>query len=599
MTSTKLHPTLIYNSKKTIEEALEKLSKFNKVFVCRPTGFGKTYMLTQVAKQIYKENPNKRIAYIYPLDIIMKDVINKYGKNGADKEISEIILRKTDFISYQRMSREYNKYGASYWKEELKKYSIILLDEVHSAGSENFRNIYEGFRELVDNGELKMIGVTATPNRMDDTYGNSVLESIFDNIQVYEYTLANCIEDGIIDKMVIASRKYDIVSMAEDLRLKSKKECAERGITFDDDSYSVELSKMLKEYGTEAEMIIKYIQLAGYDFKDKENNDTKYFKFIVFFNNIEDVASNGTMVERWFNEAFNSVAYKKGLCSEKYTIRSHYLTSSDTEQNAISKVVKDKPTRFKYTDANKLLEKKLKQDYYIDLILTVNMTNMGYHDDNINGIMMLRGTRSEIVFYQQLGRAISVTSKHKPLIFDLVNNNKSKFWSKKDRTFAIEKGILSNQAGVNEKEEKDFSNYVVGLDGDYDACEEFLSRWSDVYLSIKTKEVFMYVDRRAPIVAIAADLNKTCTEVASDLLNLGITLRAEDAMFLYEKDIAEAEMSDIEDKKTANAIIFSLNSKEADNYHKEKGVKRDSLYRRIINLRKKGKVHTEYGQFDE
>lgn len=578
-TSNGLHPTLKKESMKTIADAISKLASCGKVFICRPTGFGKTYMLTRIAKHFYQMYPDKRIAYIYPLDIIQSDVINKYGKNDSDPEIREIVTNKIDFISYSKMTREYNKYGEDYWKEEFKnKYSILLLDEVHSAGSENFRAIYNGFKELIDNKELFMVGVTATPNRMDDTLGNSVLESIFDNVCTYEYGLADCIEDGIIDKLVIATRKYDMVSLANDLKTSMKNKCKSKKIQFDDEAFNVELGKMLKESGTEAEMILKYIQLAGYDLR---GNDSKYFKFIVFFNNISDVANKGPMIERWFNEAFNKVAFDKGLVKHTYKIRSHYLTSSDTEYNEISKTVKEKDTRYKYRDTNKLLRQNLKQEYCIDLILTVNMTNMGYHDDDINGIMMLRGTRSEIIYYQQLGRAISVKSKHRPLIFDFVNNVNTKFWFKKDRIKTIEKGLLSGSRERNS--DVDYSNFIANIEGDYDAFDDFMNRWSDEYYSVKASIAYMYKERKAPIVVIAADISKSCMEVVKELIGMNIELRPEDAMFYYEKLIANSDKSSKDDKVNANIIIHCLNSKDASEYS-NRLTSRSSLYARIIKL---------------
>lgn len=588
MSTKKLHPTLLAESKKTLDEALSKLDKFGKVFVCRPTGFGKTYMLIQIAKEYRNKYPDKRVAYIYPLDIIPSEIKVKYGKNSDDKDVRDTVNNSIDFISYAALTRKANENGDDYWYNEIKdKYSIILLDEVHAAGSEGFRNVYDNIKSLIGSNGIRMLGVTATPDRMDDTDGNSVLESIFDNIQVYNYTLANCIIDGIINKLVIATYKYDLKDVAEQLKGQMKDKTKQKGIAFDEESFNVELSKMLKENGTEAEIIYKYLPLAGYDLTDQNQ---KYFKFIVFFNNISDVAARGPEVEQWFDRAFNHVAKDKLNLKKEFTIRSHYLTSSDTENAEIDSIVKSSKNRFKYNNTKKLTDKELKDKYIVDLILTVNMTNMGYHDDDITGIMMLRGTKSEIVYYQQLGRAISVTSEHSPLIYDFVNNVNTKFWSKKDRQREIAQQMLGGVGQENGEGGFDYSNLIATIEGDYDAGEAFMNRWSDIYYSEKAKFIYLYENRKAPIVAISADTGKNCTYIAKQLIQSGISLRPEDAMYSYESKIVASNNKTTTEKASATMIMKHLYSKSASEYYQKLKNTTQTLYNFIKGIvSKKGR----------
>ena len=59
---------------------------------------------------------------------------------------------------------------------------------------------------------------------------------------------------------------------------------------------------------------------------------------------------------------------------------------------------------------------------HLKLLFSVNMINEGLHVDDISGVIMLRPTKSRIVYLQQLGRAISSTRQDKSIVFDLVNN---------------------------------------------------------------------------------------------------------------------------------------------------------------------------------
>lgn len=46
----------------------------------------------------------------------------------------------------------------------------------------------------------------------------------------------------------------------------------------------------------------------------------------------------------------------------------------------------------------------------------------GYHLQDIDGCIMYRGTDSHIIYYQQLGRVLSVGNDRKPIVIDMVNN---------------------------------------------------------------------------------------------------------------------------------------------------------------------------------
>jgi superfamily II DNA or RNA helicase len=571
MATKALNKKLIEESKKTIEEALSCLNSYGKVFVCRPTGFGKTYMLIQIATKYRSKFPKKRIAYVYPLNIIPDEIKVKYGKNSPDSKVRDTVNKSIDFISYSELTRKYNDNDEGYWYNQFKdKYSIILLDEVHASGSEGFRNVYDEIKGLigVEENKIRLVGVTATPNRMDDEEGTSVLESIFDNHQVYKYTLANCIQDGILKRLVIGTYRYDIKDFAETLKLKQKDVCKKKGLFFDDNSFNMELEKITRENGNEGEFIYKYLELAGYDLAD---SNTKYFKFIVFLRNIQDVADRGSEIEGWFNTAFNEVAKNKLGLKRDFTIRSHYLTSSDTEDNSIKGLVDENDNRFRYTSTQKLTKQDLKDKYIVDVILTVNMTNMGYHDDDITGILMLRGTKSSIIYYQQLGRAISVTSEYPPLIYDFVNNVNTDYSSKKDRRITLARDILGtpNDRGETENEGIDYYNLVARVESDYDACDDFLNRWSDDYYSEKAYMKYWYEDRHCPLIAISADLHKPCLYIAKKLKEFGVELRDEDAMYRFENALIERarKVNDLETENNSLFVMKYLNSSNASSMY--------------------------------
>lgn len=582
MATKQLHPKLIEESAKTIQDAIDKLEEHGKVFVCRPTGFGKTYMLSRIAKYYREKYPEKDIAYIYPLDIIKDAVLEDYGtEKESDLAVRDAIAKHTKFYSYQTLTRRFTSYGPDYWEDEFEQYSIVLLDEVHGAGSEGFKKIYDSIKHKVNKDGIRLVGVTATPNRMDDTVDFNVLDNIFDGIKVYDYTLNECIEDGILKPFVIACRRYDTIKLAKDLGNNIKQRYKEKKIDFDENAFNVELGRIIKSTGTEAELIYKYLPRAGYNLTDPNQ---KYFKFIVFFTNIEDVAKRGPEVEEWFSEAFNEVAKRELGLKKEFIIRSIYLTSSDTKDGKISSLVEEHGKNrlfFKRTDKLAQIEN---EKYMVDLILTVNMTNMGYHDKNVSGIMMMRGTRSEVIFFQQLGRTISVTSEYNPLIYDLVSNSSTKHWTKKDRQREIIGKIMGSVDPTDPDDKKNYDDYIANFNGDFDNFDNFIKNYEDTSYPDKLKFRYLYEDRNAPIVAISADTGASCKYIAEKLIECGVKLRPEDAMYNHKAKVISSSLRTKDEKEEAMAIIKCINDKQASDFYEQNKGTTQTLYNHVQKL---------------
>lgn len=557
------------HSNRTHDEAIEQMNTHGKVLVVRPTGFGKTRLLIRLAKEYIKKN-KKRILYVYPLSIIETEIRGKkeYMKDG-------LIDKYIDFMSYQLLTLRMNENGDSYWKEFIEdKYSIILLDEVHRAGSDGFLRIYESIRELIKPSGIHMIGVTATPNRMMDTEEQNVTNSIFEDIGVYKFDLYDAFKEGILPEVILACRQYNMEDIGEQLRAVQKQECGKRGLEFDEKVFNIELGKALRDVGGEDTYIYKYIKKAGYDISNPKEN---YFKFIVFFVNIADMVERGPMVEQWFEDAFNIVGKKDKNLRRDFEVHSHYVASSDTETGELKQLISKKEDRRNLYKQTKKLNNIETDSRKVDLLFTVNMINMGYHVENITGIMMLRGTRSEIIYFQQLGRCLSVTATRSPIVYDMVRNKDMNFWSKRDAKTREEKEIDNGLAEVatalsgEREEDKDYSWLNIFTTGDADEFDEFSARWSNVYNSLKTKVIWLYQDRKAPICAISSDTGKSCVEIVNILLDSRVELRMEDSMFNY-----------IVSEKKDKRLIKYVYSKKAFEIYKD--IKSGSLFKSILKL---------------
>ncbi|MBO5388453.1 MAG: DEAD/DEAH box helicase family protein [Lachnospiraceae bacterium] len=551
------------------DEVISNLNTYGKTMVIRPTGFGKTRLLVNLAKEYAKEY-DKKIMYVYPINIIVTEItrnneyMTDYKKVGRNKVKYSIIKDKVEFISYATLTKRYNELGPMYWAEYIRdNFSLVILDEVHRAGSEGFSKVYDGIKELIGPDKIHLIGATATPNRMMDTDDSNVLNNIFDNIDISGFSLGDAIRTGIMPKIIYAQRIYDVKEKSAKFKEKKRQDCRISGHKFDEDSFNVELSKALDEYGDEPKYIFKYIKKAGYDLKDP---DQTYFKFIVFFRNIQDLADRGPVVEDWFKRLFNETAKKELGLKKEYTINSYYVASSDTAENDLESLINEDKEHRKFFKKTNLLNDVNKQTRTVDLLFTVDMINMGYHVEDITGILMLRGTRSEIIYYQQLGRCLSVKADRSPIVYDFVNNISEKFWYKKDAKARKNLEDLLNNNSINEYNNSNRdgknkpSDIEIILEGDDDVFEDFMTRWDNNNYSEVSYIKWLYEDRKTPICIIASDMGMSCNEVVKELLSVGVNLRTEDAMYQYVSKKAQADNSSNEYKLVK--FIFSHKAKQ-------------------------------------
>lgn len=569
MDAVRINPKLFDVQNRTIDEIHNYFSSKGKVLTIRPTGFGKTYMLVErISKEFIKENPGKKVIYLYPLDIIKTEIVagKKYIDDNGKTQIKRskylkdgvIKLNGNDanmeFISYQLLSLRFNE-DNDYWHDYIIKNNVglIILDEAHRAGSETFYSIFDTIRDLIKPNGVYMLGATATPDRMDDCDEKpSVLEAVFDNIKTFDYGLNDAIKDGLIPPLVIMHDEYSINVINDKHRAKKNKD---KSIA--EDSYNLEISKLRQVTGREQDIIASSIEKANYN-----PTEDKYYKFIIFLTNIEDIANQAEEIEEWFRLAFNNVIKKKYSLKRDFCIRSTYLTSSDTSGEL--KELASKSNNRTYYNKTEKIENLIEQNYYVDLIFTVNMVNMGYHVDNITGIMMLRATKSEITFYQQLGRALSVNASHNPIVIDSVNNIYEEFWFKKNakrKDSTIDNGEVDNNKETNNNIKIDIQ-YLKS----YDAFEQFMQRFcTDEYNSEEIELDFLYNDRQMPLFILASYKGITCKELIKKLIQYKINIRKEDEEynFVYNNCLSLKQSNNKKDTmQEVNKLRF-INSKKA------------------------------------
>lgn len=371
---------------KTLLDTKEKLAINGKCAILRPTGFGKTYLMTELIKDYDK------VLYLYPSAVIKDTVVERYYENMYDAQTLDYVdengnvldpetieaylelktIKNCDLMTYAKLIRLSD--------EELEnmEYDLIMFDEMHRLGGARTKIATEKLFAL--NPDAHFVGATATPTRMDnfDTVG-----VFFNNIMCYAYTLHQAIESGMI-------KKPNYYFCTTDVRQDLLNEAKAAGEDTTDEIVSKIIDAKVIESANlfDMDVIIK-------DACDKYSVDKDYFKFIVFFSTKDHMAEKLPDVVEWFKKAYPD-----------FTIDTLPISSASSSESRNTEKL------------NSLIPRKK----HIDIIACIDMLNVGYHVNNLTGILMYRVTASSTIFIQQLGRALSAGSNNSAIVIDVVDN---------------------------------------------------------------------------------------------------------------------------------------------------------------------------------
>lgn len=376
------------------------------------TGTGKSFI---ALKYLYN-NHDKKYLYIAPtypiIDQLMKSC-NKIGISPDELNIDTMIYRN---LLGEDMDKLYQKYDG------------IIFDEYHRTGApETYRQIKKLKLNLIEhNDEKRFIGLTATPIRYLDNERN-MTEEIFDNNVASTLSLSEAMIKELLPIPMYVNSRISCIQEAE-RTLKRVKKLAPGE---DRAELYKRTGKVIRKTNNDAvgfnETFKRYIK----------NQDGKY---IIFCPNRIKLAEYMQKADEWF-KGFGNI--------EKYEVHSY----NSKEQNQ------------KQLDDFNSTRKGL------SLLFCVDILNEGVHVDDIDGVVLLRKTTSPIIYFQQIGRALSFSGRSKQItIFDMVNN------------FGNHNAIDA----IYEEYEETIRQKIIDNPQDKEKYEELLSRFS---IMDETKEI--------------------------------------------------------------------------------------------------------------
>ena len=427
----------LYNHNiESYEKIVKAFEKENIVGIVHATGTGKSYNALQLAL----DNKDKKIIYITPSNGIiehLKKIINDNPNLDIKKDFPNL-----EFRTYQSL--------INLSKEELSNLpcELLILDEFHHIGAPVWGSRVNTLIETHEN--IKVLGMTAytirdrnTPYERD--MANPDTNELFSNKIVSRYDLCDAMIDGLLPKPIYKTAYTNLLEIEEHLESKISK-----------------LSKESNEY-KEYMLILRNIKRRINDAPSIPNILKKTLKpngkYIYFCPPISEEGTNDIETIK-----SQTLEYLKTFVDEKDI--EIYTTTSEMGELGI----KNREAFYNDKDLNgQDTKNKLR------IMFAINQYNEGVHAPNIDGVIMGRGTTSDIVYFEQLGRALSVRGN------TLEMYNEYEKYSKEELiTLCRQKGIpIKENISKEELIEKLIAPIVIDLTNNYEYIKKLENNLKD------------------------------------------------------------------------------------------------------------------------
>lgn len=347
------------------QKLVQGLSDYPLAFLEHATGTGKSFILL---KYLYLHQRFNRILFITMHDEMFDQLFNG--------QMHTLGMDRSDFKCFDTMI--YPNIIKYNMQDIINKYDCIICDEAHHCGAPKWSISIDELKELVlKTPGKKMIGATATGTRYLDNYLD-VAERFFNGHTVSRLPISTSMLNNLLPAPLVVNTLASCNTKIERVIGKLNKlpktldtiALRDRLLPLDD---------KIKRESNVANTLQKYGVKPGE-------------KYIVFCSSIADVQKKITEAQEWFKDI-----------GPIKTFTAHSGQKKDQNRASIAAFSESRPE--------------------ISLMFAVDIFNEGFHIEGVDGILMFRKTKSPIVYFQQLGRALSFSVRKKQIkIFDFVDN---------------------------------------------------------------------------------------------------------------------------------------------------------------------------------
>jgi len=359
-----------------LENVNEIFEENNRAIVVHPTGVGKTY----IALGLFEQNKDKKLTFVSPSTAILWQLKLKIAREySVGPEEYNKVFPNLELTTYQQINADAKK-SETYIKDFESDY--VVYDEAHHIAENKWGKTAKEI--MAEHPEIKFLGLTATPERTD---GIDVVKEVFDGNLADEITLEEAVATRLLKMPDYVNAIYSYKPIIEELeeRIDALEE-------IDPEKY-IMLKKDMEKAKNALEKADGMPEIFAKHIKEKDG------RYIVFCKDIEHL--------KHMVEASKTQGWFSGVSDKVETLEIH----SEEDELTNKKILK------RFESDNEATKDTLR------VLFSVAKINEGLHLDNLSGVIMLRPTKSKIVFRQQLGRAMSISEDAKQTTaFDIVNN---------------------------------------------------------------------------------------------------------------------------------------------------------------------------------
>lgn len=428
---------------------------------------------------------------------IIKELLEKTEQKAlvicTGKEIKENWESLTDQIDAVTYS------GFSHM-ENPPAYPMVIIDEAHHTGARVWGAKIAEY--MAQHPETKFIGLTADAKRYSDG-GRDMTDELFDGNAVYGLTLSEAIAQGVLPPFKYVCAWIQVESKVKELREKLNGYSGNKAI----------LDKLISKLQYTAENTDNISRILS------ENMPTGKRKGIIFVDSITNIEEGVKIAQDNFSSPVWAIHSKQ----------SDFVNQEN--RNAFDGAKKG-------------------------WLVTVNKVNEGLHLNAVNTIIMLRRTQSPTVFFQQLGRAMSIDNFGKDVVvFDFVGNHRTL------KTIAVETGEF---LGLGERQEADNGKIVQVIIDSYtqealDLLESIEDGLSDGWTS--DEDYYLIEHYKIDGAQKCADnLKRTKQAVLNRVSKLGISKQNASKWTAQEEAYLIEHYSEDGTKKCAEALGRSISA---------------------------------------
>ncbi len=393
--------------------------------IVQATGTGKTFVAINLAKEEYP----KKMLFISPTNAIIEHVQEIIRDYGLDGKVN------IEFITYSSLINKSSKELADF------KFDYLVVDEFHHMGApiwgqrvtdlinshENAHVLGMSAYTIRDKGTAFAMDVAPTiiGKMTDESIDEAEEPPIFADSIVHRYDLADALIDGVLKQPKYIFSQIKLHAYAATLKDK------------------VENSNCTKEekekYTKELNSIMSNLIMAD-DTKKLLRESVKPSSKCIYF--VPIGMTNGV----------RNIERAKEILAEIFPDAIIYSTTSDDkfgEQNRDA-FYNDKDL------SGKDVSGKLR------IMVAINQYNEGVHAQDVDTVILGRATQSNIVFFEQLGRALSVSNSSTPLCIDLSGNLDYILSLSAEIGDRIK--VRYEATGLNPKLDRDLPTFDFGLD---------------------------------------------------------------------------------------------------------------------------------------